>query len=101
MSYGSLAWGTSAPSNIKKLQVCQNKFLRIACDAPRYTNLVFLHDELGIESFTDFIKNMNTKKLQNANTHPNQLVTDSISYVPTHTHYRNRPKTILIPPPVP
>ena len=63
--------------------------------------MVYLHEELGIEFFAEFIKKSNIKKLTKANSHFNQLVTDAISYVPTRTYFRNRPNTILIPRPDP
>ena len=101
LSYGSIVWGTAAPSTINKLQIQQNKYLRMACGAPKSTNMAFLHEELGIEPFNVFIKRLNTKKLLLASTHSNTLVSDSLNYIPTRRFFRNRPKTVLIPPPVP
>lgn len=101
MCYGSLVWGTAARTNFKKLQVQQNKFIRIACGAPRTTNMTFLQEELRIEPFADFIRKYNTEKLLKAQKHTNSLVTDALNYVPVIKYLRRRPKTILLPPPVP
>ena len=101
LTYGSLVWGTSAPSYVQKLQVIQNKFCRIAVNAPIDTNTKILQEELGIEPLSVFIKNMNSKKLLKAQQHSNPLVTQSLNYEPTHRFRRNRPLTVLIPPPVP
>ena len=101
MSYASLVWGSSASCNIKKLQIMQNKFLRMACNAPRSINLIFLHEELGIDQFITYITNANIKKLEKAAIHENPLVSQSQIYEPTRRSFRNRPKTFLLPPPDP
>ena len=101
MCYGSLVWGTAAATTIKKLQIQQNKFLRIACGAPKSTNMSFLQEELGILPFFEFIKQANIAKLTKAAIHTNLLVSDSQNYEPTIRFFRNRPKNFLIPPPVP
>ena len=99
ITYGSLVWGTAAPSHVKKLQVIQNKFLRISVNAPPRTNMARLQEELGVKTIQTFIQETSVKKLEKAEIHENSLVTESINYQPTHKPRRNRPKTILLPPP--
>ena len=101
MTYGSLVWGTAAKTSIERLQTLQNKYLRLACDAPIRTNMHFLQEELGIEEFATYIKNSNRKKIEKAENHSNTLVKDSLSYIPAPRIRRNRPRSVLLPPPVP
>ena len=101
LCYGSLVWATAAPSTIAKLQSQQNKFLRLACGAPRTTNMSYLQEELGIVPLKEYIKKSNTAKLLKAAKHTNTLITDSLNYEPAPRFFRNRPKNILLPPPVP
>ena len=98
--YGSLVWGTAAPSYIHSLQVIQNKFLRIATNAPPYTNTINLHKELGIPMLTTYLKELNTKKIKKAELHENPLITQALDYTPISRVRRNRPKTALITPDV-
>ena len=101
LTYGSLVWGTAAKYQLNRLQIIQNKCLRIAVNAPYRINMTRLHNELGIKPIQDFIRDMSIKKLKAAETHVNTLITQSLNYQPTRRHLRNRPKTFLIPPPDP
>lgn len=101
LTYGSLVWGTAAASHLKRLQVVQNKCLRTAVNAPFRYNMSRLHEELGIPKLQTFIHKLSTKKLQSAGNHQNTLVTQALRYTPERRPHRNRPKTNLLPPPVP
>jgi hypothetical protein len=55
--YASSVWGLSISRNkIKKIQVFQNKVLRIAVNAPWFIRNKHLHEELGVQSVIEFIK---------------------------------------------
>ena len=101
MTYGSLVWGTAAKCHLNRLQVVQNKCLRMAVNAPYTTNMTNLQAELGIKTIQQYIKDMTIKKLTTAETHVNRLISESLIYQPVQRFLRNRPKTALIPPPVP
>ena len=97
-TYGSLVWGTAAPTHILKLQRVQNKFTRVATNAPPLTNLSYLQEELGIPSIKLYINTINLKKLQKSEHHENPLIPDSLNYIPVSRTLRNRPKTVLLNP---
>ena len=96
ITYGSLVWGTAAPSLIQKVQRIQNKYIRIATDAPPLTNLTPLHEELGLPTIKEYIQYANTKKLAKAELHDNPLIPECLNYIPEQRPRRNRPKTIIL-----
>ena len=49
ITYGCPVWSNISESNYNKLQIVQNKFLRIIGNYPRYTFLNVMHSELNIE----------------------------------------------------
>lgn len=55
MTHGCSSWGTACPTNIKMLQVLQNKCLRLILRAPRWARTRELHDELHMDTVQDFI----------------------------------------------
>lgn len=56
MTYGSNVWGNAAPTNIKKLQVQQNKILREITASPWYCRNKDIHADLRMRTITEFIK---------------------------------------------
>ena len=56
MDYACPVWRATAGSQIKKLQVLQSKFLRIATNARWYINNRQIHDNLGVPYFSDHIR---------------------------------------------
>lgn len=61
MTYACVIWGNTSISHINRIQVLQNKILRMAVDAPWYVRNDQLHFELGILTIKEFIKKL-TKK---------------------------------------
>lgn len=55
MTYAAPIIKSVAKSHIQKLQVAQNKILRIIMNAPRYTRTADLHEELNIERIDELI----------------------------------------------
>ena len=101
LTYGSLVWGTAAKIHINRLQILQNKCIRVALNAPYRSNMGRIHKELGIKSIQDFVREMSIKKLKAAEIHINSLISQSLTYQTTYRPRRNRPKTFLLPPPDP
>jgi hypothetical protein len=54
--YGTPVWGYTAASNMKKLQVIQNKIIRSIYDRDRYTSNTSIHLELGVRSLNEEIR---------------------------------------------
>lgn len=56
LTYAAPVWcGASAPC-IKKLQVFQNKCLRLALNKDRYTRIVDLHEQSGVQTVAAYVK---------------------------------------------
>lgn len=49
LMYGSPVWGRCAQTHIKKLQICQNKLLKLIMNLPYYTNTKYLHIKAGVQ----------------------------------------------------
>jgi hypothetical protein len=65
LDYACPVWRSAARSHIKKLQVLQSKFLRIATNAPWYIGNKQIHDDLGVPYFPDHIIEGFDSKLAN------------------------------------
>jgi hypothetical protein len=55
MTYACPAWSNAAPTHISKLQILQNKILRMILNAPYITPIVQLHNDSKIPYIKDFI----------------------------------------------
>ena len=100
LTYGSVVWGTAAHEHISKLQVIQNRFLKLALEAPYRTSTAQIHEESGIDYISVYIKKAAVKTINKAQKHENTLITSQLNYEPTLRYTRNRPKIVLIPPPI-
>jgi hypothetical protein len=54
-TYGCPAFGSMAKTHLQKLQVLQNKFLRIVLNKTRYERITDLHTEAKIPSIKDYV----------------------------------------------
>ncbi|KFM69009.1 putative RNA-directed DNA polymerase from transposon BS, partial [Stegodyphus mimosarum] len=59
MCYASPVWATVKHRDLQKIQVLQNKFLRLITDAHYFVSNETLHRDLKIEYIKDFIHRMN------------------------------------------
>jgi hypothetical protein len=53
MDYACPAWRSAACSHVRRLQVLQSKFLRLATGAPWYVSNRQIHEDLGVPLFAD------------------------------------------------
>ena len=74
LTYACPVWSTAAPTNMKKLQITQNKTLRIATDTPRRTPVSLLHHRLQIPLLADFIQIQTHKFNTSLPLHSNPLL---------------------------
>lgn len=65
LTYACLVWGTAARTHIRKLQVLQNKILRIICNAPWFIRNSQLHEELALPTIECLIRSVSRKHLAN------------------------------------
>jgi hypothetical protein len=56
MDYACPIWRSAASSHVKKLQMLQCKYLRVAINAPWYVGNRQIHEDLGIPFFADHIR---------------------------------------------
>ncbi|GFX14183.1 RNA-directed DNA polymerase from mobile element jockey [Trichonephila clavipes] len=53
ITYGSPVWGAAATTHMKKIQVIQNKILRVMTNAPWYVRNDVIHNDLHMEPITN------------------------------------------------
>lgn len=95
MTYASAAWATTAKCHMNKLQVIQNRVLRMALDAPWFVRNTTIHDDTNMETIEAFIRRTATKILARAEEHPNPLIADTQKYDPATPWRYSRPRMIL------
>src|SRR5699024_1463619 len=66
--YASPAWGMAAKTHISKLQTVQNKYLRMAFDAPWYIRGNQLHREAGMPTIEEVMLQTAQKAFAKAET---------------------------------
>lgn len=67
LMYACQIWSNTSKTNIKKLQVQQNKVLRIATKAPWFVRNHQIHTELGIPTIEKYIQHTNKRFFMNIN----------------------------------
>jgi hypothetical protein len=55
MDYACPAWRSAARSHVRRIQVLQSKYLRLASGAPWYVSNRQIHESLGVPFFDDHI----------------------------------------------
>jgi hypothetical protein len=97
MMYGSAMWGNVSNTQLEKLQVVQNKFLRAAFSAPWFVRNSQLHREANLPTIRVFLHNVARKFFESAAEHPNPFVPDAVNYdanMPLRLRHK-RPKCLL------
>lgn len=76
LTYAAPVLAGAAKSNVKKLQVCQNKYLRIIMNRPRHTRITELHELLRIETIPEFLNRLTTKFEEKCEISENPLIAE-------------------------
>lgn len=74
MSYACPVWSMICNSKYDKLQVVQNKFLRLAGNFNRYSYIKQMHDCLNVEFFECFVKRITKNYFDKLDNHTNILM---------------------------
>ncbi|GFY31950.1 RNA-directed DNA polymerase from mobile element jockey [Trichonephila clavipes] len=74
ITYASPIWGCAAACHINKLQILQNRALRLILNAPTYTKRIHLHRDLKIPALSSRIRKLATNFHDQAASHPNSLI---------------------------
>ncbi|GBM19633.1 hypothetical protein AVEN_107303-1 [Araneus ventricosus] len=88
LTYAAPTWRPAAPSNRKKVQILQNKLLRIIANAPWFIRNSVIHSDLQIESIEDHIQKLSRKFFSGIVDHPNNLIADQTDYTEFNGRYR-------------
>ncbi|GBO39415.1 RNA-directed DNA polymerase from mobile element jockey [Araneus ventricosus] len=88
LTYAAPIWGLAAPSNRKKVQILQNKLLRIIVNAPWFIRNSVIHSDLQIESIDDHIQKLSRKFFSGIVDHPNNLIADQTDFTEFTGRYR-------------
>lgn len=74
--YGCPVWGTCAMSHLKKLQVCQNKLLKMILNLPWHYSTYLLHQESNTSKIVEKIENITHKFKISCEMSANDLVSN-------------------------
>ncbi|KAL4107225.1 hypothetical protein QTP88_017608 [Uroleucon formosanum] len=84
VTYACPTWAAAYPTKIKKIQILQNKFLRICLKAPWFMRNKQIHNDTGIPLLQDWIK------IQYKNFHANLKTSDGARFYNLRTKTKNR-----------
>ncbi|KAL1137968.1 hypothetical protein AAG570_009663 [Ranatra chinensis] len=74
LTYQSSVWGYTEKSKVNKLQVFQNKVLRMVAHAPRAIKRPVLHRDLDVPSIKNFIINLDARFYDKLETIDNEII---------------------------
>lgn len=74
MLYACPIWSMSCQSNLNKLQIAQNKFLRIIGNYRKFSLVSTMHNELNIEYINEYIHVLSSNYFRRIEMHQNALV---------------------------
>ena len=74
MLYACPVWSLTCQSNINKLQITQNKFLRIIGKFRKFTPIFRIHQSLNIEYLQEYLVTLTKNYFNRIDSHPSVLV---------------------------
>lgn len=80
ITYALTTWGCAANTNINKIQVVQNKILRIIVNALWLVPNLHIHRELGVSCIIRHMKETAIKVIVRAENHENDIIQQSLHY---------------------
>jgi hypothetical protein len=86
--------GVTQPKHINKLQIFQNKVLRIITKLPRVTPIVALHEQTGMETIQTHVSRIATKLYLKSQLSDNPQIRQLGQYKPIHDKHK-RPRALL------
>ncbi|GFU32672.1 RNA-directed DNA polymerase from mobile element jockey [Trichonephila clavipes] len=73
ITYASPVWGAAAATHMKKIQVIQNKILRLITNAPWYVRNDVIHYDLHMEPISSYTTKLARNVFRSIENHDNQL----------------------------
>ncbi|GFS93674.1 RNA-directed DNA polymerase from mobile element jockey [Trichonephila clavipes] len=98
ITYGSPVWGAAAATHMKKIQVIQNKILRVMTNAPWYVRNDVIHNDLQMEPIANYITKLSRNVFKSIESHDNPIIKaqtlftyphPKIKYAYSSTKWRN------------
>jgi hypothetical protein len=98
MTYASVVFAHASKSNINKLQVIQNRFLRRATGCPWFVRNVDLHRDFNLPTVKQFMKDVSRRYFDMVPHHSNPLIAGVADYTPAPraTLASRRPRHALL-----
>ncbi|VEN64529.1 unnamed protein product [Callosobruchus maculatus] len=95
ITYACAAWCFIAKTHMRALQVLQSRILRTITNAPWYVSNETLHKDLDIPYLKDYIKTQAQRRYEQAESHSNPLLRDSVDYTVEQVRKHSRPRLAL------
>ncbi|GFT53705.1 RNA-directed DNA polymerase from mobile element jockey [Trichonephila clavipes] len=74
ITYASPVWGAAAATHMKKIQVIQNKILRLITNAPWYVRNDVIHFDLHMEPISSYITKLARNVFRSIKNHDNPII---------------------------
>ncbi|GBO07200.1 RNA-directed DNA polymerase from mobile element jockey [Araneus ventricosus] len=87
LTYSAPIWCITAKTHRRKIQILQNKILRIMTNAPWFVRNDVIHKDLKIELIEDHVKNLSRKFFSQLQDHKNPLINGQVEYAHTNGKY--------------
>ncbi|GFT14608.1 RNA-directed DNA polymerase from mobile element jockey [Trichonephila clavipes] len=84
LTYGSSIWAAAAPTRIKRIQVIQNKILRIITNAPWYVRNDVIHHDLHMEPIDNYITRVSRNIFTTIQNHENPIIRAQTLFTSPH-----------------
>lgn len=96
ITYACPVWSSTCATNLKKLQVIQNKAVKYSFNTPLYTNLLYLHVKINLPTLYKYIYKLSKVfYLHNNPKHKNKLIADicktrnaNLPFIDTYNRYK-------------
>ncbi|GFU77278.1 putative RNA-directed DNA polymerase from transposon X-element [Trichonephila clavipes] len=73
-AYGSPVWRAAAATHMKKIQVMQNKILRVMKNAPWYVRNDVIHNDLQMEPISNYITKLSRNVFKSIESNDNPII---------------------------
>ncbi|GFU02563.1 RNA-directed DNA polymerase from mobile element jockey [Trichonephila clavipes] len=84
LTYGSSIWAAAAPTHIKRIQIIQNKILRIITNAPWYVRNDVMHHDLHMEPIDNYITRVSRNIFTTIQNHENPIIRAQTLFTSPH-----------------
>ncbi|RZC31958.1 hypothetical protein BDFB_014872 [Asbolus verrucosus] len=94
-TYAAEVWMQASRTQLRQLQILQNKTLRQCLDAPYYMTNEQIHKDTKTPTIEEHINKIATRTYEKMEDHPNKTIRDAINYDKNQMKRRKRPRNAL------